>query len=570
VSLRYEADDLRLYLGDVREELAGLDDGSVDCVVTSPPYWALRDYGFAGQLGLEPTPAAYVANMVDVFRQVRRVLAPHGTAWVNIGDSFNNRNVSRQSSHQGGLGFESEDLSKSWAELAEEGRARLAIDDGELKEKDLVGIPWALALALRAGFSRCQECGLELRTDLWPRWDGERVCLDCLRDGVSSTRIEVSERGWWLRAAICWAKPNGMPESMADRPTRTHELVFMLAKNERYYFDQDAVREPHAYDGRKVMSIQAGQDSIQHRDGDRWPNPDGRNVRDVWEITPTQEDLELAYGVWRISPKPFKGAHFAVMPEELARRCIIAGAPERVCRICGTPRRRIVEAESVSTQPGHGKAGEDQWSRNDLGNGRAGMFVSFRRELGWTLCGCLEDGTEFFERDALELIETPLGEGTGRTGIDPTPETGRRGLGRERADDAGVRSITRYEQRRYAEQLKASPFRDEMADHAGFETFAHYIRTDRAGARAVPPGMLNLWIGNGWLERVDPPDVEAADWPGKWRPGVVLDPFVGSGTVPKVARDHGRHAVGIDGKEDYVRLAIQRNAQLTIFTEEVA
>jgi site-specific DNA-methyltransferase (cytosine-N4-specific) len=197
VSINYAAfidPDLRwdIHAGDAVECLALLADESADLCVTSPPYWWQRDYGIEGQYGLEPTPSEYVKQLVEVFDQVRRVLVDRGSLWLNIGDSFNNRTVARPSSHQGGLGHSNGSITTSWAEHMRSGRARMSVKEGGLKEKDLVGIPWAVATALR-------------------------------------------ESGWWLRSEVIWAKPYGQPESVKDRPCRAHETIFLLTKQWRDY-----------------------------------------------------------------------------------------------------------------------------------------------------------------------------------------------------------------------------------------------------------------------------------------------------------------------------------------------
>jgi len=260
--------DIRV--GDCRELLREMPPGSVRCCVTSPPYWGLRDYGHAGQLGLERTPEEYVAHMVEVFRDVKRVLADDGTLWLNLGDSYNNRNATRKSSHQTGLGFDSADLRKSWVDLKAEGRTRMSIENGDLKEKDLVGIPWMIAFALRAD-------------------------------------------GWYLRSDIIWAKPNPMPESVTDRPTKAHEYLFLLAKSQRYYYDAAAIAEPGLTLRERIRPNGIGNDENKAAPlgFDNSCGADGtRNRRTVWTI-PT---------------RPFAEAHFAVMPEALVEPCILAGS----------------------------------------------------------------------------------------------------------------------------------------------------------------------------------------------------------------------------------------------------
>jgi DNA modification methylase len=265
--------DYEILTGDVRERLADVPDGSVRCCVTSPPYWGLRDYGHDGQIGLEQTPDQYVAEMVAVFREVRRTLTDDGTLWLNIGDSYASNPASggrsQSASFHGSPSSESDHATP---------RRKYVRPDG-LKPKDLVGIPWRLAFALQAD-------------------------------------------GWWLRQDIIWHKPNPMPESVTDRCTKAHEYVFLLTKSAKYFYDVDALREPTvtAIDGRGSTAERkaAGHPTrygMANR-GEGWAMPSisapqgGRNKRSVWSIT----------------TKPFKGAHFAVMPEALAEPCILAGS----------------------------------------------------------------------------------------------------------------------------------------------------------------------------------------------------------------------------------------------------
>lgn len=221
--------------GDCLEELKKLESGSVQCVMTSPPYWGLRDYGFDGQIGLEKTPEEYVANLVAVFREVRRVLKDDGVMFLNLGDSYaaNRSYQVTDNKHK--------DVGNNMSMLVPEG----------LKPKDLIGIPWRVAFALQAD-------------------------------------------GWWLRQDIIWHKPNAMPESVTDRCTKSHEYVFLLTKSGRYYFDHEAIKEPsvdkeshkgrrkrNAYKGcgTKGFEVRDGFESI--KEGKTYPT---RNKRDVWTI----------------------------------------------------------------------------------------------------------------------------------------------------------------------------------------------------------------------------------------------------------------------------------------------
>lgn len=260
---------VRILKGDCREVLRTMEDESVHCVVTSPPYWGLRDYGVDGQIGLEGTPEAFVSEMVSVFREVRRVLRKDGTCWINLGDSYMG----------GGRGGGSEDC-KQRTNVGSLDAAPNQRAPG-YKQKDLVGAPWMVALALRSD-------------------------------------------GWWLRQDIIWAKPNAMPESVQDRCTKAHEYIFMLTKSARYYYDNDAIREPYSEDSiarydSPMMGVAPGArrpggdvDRREREKGVRPPNPLGRTKRTVWTVT----------------NESFRDAHFATFPPALIEPCILAGCPK--------------------------------------------------------------------------------------------------------------------------------------------------------------------------------------------------------------------------------------------------
>lgn len=256
----------QILVGDALDQLRALPDQSVHCCVTSPPYYGLRDYGIAGQLGLEQTPEEYVANLVDVFREVRRVLRDDGTLWLNIGDSY----------ATGGRAF-------GGKHVAPGGTASgwHSAPPG-LKHKDLIGIPWRLALALQAD-------------------------------------------GWYLRSDIIWTKPNAMPESVTDRPTRAHEYIFLMSKSPRYYYDAESVKEP------AVGSKKGKWSSFKRDDSKRGesicplsPTPTHRQARDEVRY---DGELRNRRSVWSVATRSFKGAHFAVFPCELVEPCILAGCP---------------------------------------------------------------------------------------------------------------------------------------------------------------------------------------------------------------------------------------------------
>ena len=283
-----------IHVGDCLDTLRRMPDASVQCCVTSPPYWGLRDYGHDGQIGLESTPEAYVVRMVEVFREVRRVLRDDGTCWVNLGDSYNGI---------GGPGKQDGGPIGRTAAVAIEGTKGRRIST--IKPKDLVGIPWRVAFALQAD-------------------------------------------GWYLRQDIIWHKPNPMPESVTDRCTKAHEYVFLLAKNERYYYDAEAVSEPVSVSttarlSQPSLSLQAGSDRVPGQTngpmkavgprfgGSKFGDSDdpkhATKSGNVYQI-PDANGRRNRRSVWTITTKPFSGAHFAVMPPDLADLCIRAGCPE--------------------------------------------------------------------------------------------------------------------------------------------------------------------------------------------------------------------------------------------------
>ena len=271
-----------LYCGDSLAVLKRLPSESANCCVTSPPYFGLRDYGVDGQIGLEETPEDYVANLVEVFREVRRVLRDDGTLWLNLGDSYA---AQRGGTHQPAETLAGAKHGKTIdGDIVNRGRhdgynpTRNASAIG-LKHKDLIGIPWRVAFALQAD-------------------------------------------GWFLRQDIIWHKPNPMPESVRDRCTKAHEYVFLLSKSDRYFYDHVAIKEPAVSSGPRCGSlynntgreIAAGNDrpvrdrSKEQRRGDY---SGGRNRRSVWTV----------------ATRPYKGAHFAVFPPQLVEPCILAGCP---------------------------------------------------------------------------------------------------------------------------------------------------------------------------------------------------------------------------------------------------
>lgn len=285
----------KIIFGDALYGLKMLEDESVDTCITSPPYYKLRDYGKDGQIGLETTPEEYIQKLVEVFREVRRVLKHDGTLWVNIADSYagsgkgashypSNAEKYKQGTNKGSVGSY---ISKATA--------------AGCKSKDLIGIPWMLAFALRAD-------------------------------------------GWYLRQDIIWQKPNPMPESVKDRCTKSHEYIFLLSKSPRYYFDGEAIAEPVT-----DSSMKRYNQKIQEQKGsERVPGKSNGNMKAVlpryggkkytehpdkfyrtksgnaYDLRPKRNKRD----VWMVSTKPYKGAHFATFPDTLITPCVLAGSRE--------------------------------------------------------------------------------------------------------------------------------------------------------------------------------------------------------------------------------------------------
>ena len=254
--------------GNSLEVLKSLPDNSIDCCVTSPPYYALRDYGCDGQIGLEETPEKYIESLCDVFSEVRRVLTPEGTLWLNIGDSYNGNKVGNTEVVKNKKVSESNDFHKKlWSEA---------------KPKDLIGIPWMLAFALRS-------------------------------------------QGWYLRQDIIWHKPNPMPESVTDRCTKSHEYIFLLSKSQKYYFDYESIMEPCADQERNNFQSGSRANGINK---DRNDNDLGERSKTWKPKTIDNQKVRNKRDVWEVNTKPCKEAHFATYPFELIKPCILAGCPE--------------------------------------------------------------------------------------------------------------------------------------------------------------------------------------------------------------------------------------------------
>jgi len=345
--------------GDCLEVLKTLPAESVDCCITSPPYYGLRDYGIGGQIGLEPTPEAYVARLVEVFREVRRVLKKEGTLWLNLGDSY----AGSSGCHKGG----------SEKANSNAGATNSYIMPKPGKPKDLIGIPWMVAFALRAD-------------------------------------------GWYLRSDIIWHKPNCMPESCKDRPTKAHEYIFLLSKSQKYYYDNEAIKDPLQTNAPRTTKNGEGNGELAH--GHFGQSKNGRNKRTVWTI-PT---------------RPYKEAHFATFPEALVEPCILAGTSEKgYCPACGKAWIRQVERGDIVSRADNGNKHPPVLSAVLSGQGTNGTGKSSLamtrdvKTLGWLpSCQCASKPRPgivldpFFGAGTVGLVAKKLGRHY--IGIELNPE----------------------------------------------------------------------------------------------------------------------------------------------------
>lgn len=337
--------------GDVLDRLKTLPDKSVNCVVTSPPYWGLRDYGVEGQLGLEKTPEEFITKLVLIFREVRRVLRDDGTCWVNLGDSYAGSGKGRNAD-----GTHQEGGKQGTSRGTVEGNLYKAkVSETGFKPKDLVGIPWRFALAAQAD-------------------------------------------GWYLRQDIIWHKPNPMPESVTDRCTKAHEYIFLLTKAARYWYDAEAIKED------ATEAKVCGQNSRVFQDRD--PNhPVERKMRPVYGAPEGQtpngknqtgrtnggkdvpcDGKRNKRSVWTIPTQAYSEAHFATFPEKLVEPCILAGCPKEVCPKCGKARLRIVDAKRTNPI-----SREDRQTATGgaLSGGVGKNFPETEiTTIGWSDCGC--------------------------------------------------------------------------------------------------------------------------------------------------------------------------------------
>ncbi|MEK3974724.1 DNA-methyltransferase [Psychrobacillus sp. FSL K6-1267] len=268
----------KIYQGHCLDVLRTFTDESVNTVVTSPPYWGLRDYGMGEQIGLESSVDEYVNVLVEVFRQVKRVLRDDGTLWLNLGDAYAGSGKGRNADGKGNPGnnhMQSEGQFKGIVKLPK-------IVNG-LKPKDLIGLPWRVAFALQ-------------------------------------------QDGWYLRQDIIWNKPNAMPESVTDRPTKSHEYIFLLSKSPKYFYDHETIKEQAVYGTQDVRGSRAtfGQPQKQRREDKVRGSFNGKYGNKAFRAIREKRNKR---SVWTVTTKPLREAHFATFPEDLIKPCVLAGSP---------------------------------------------------------------------------------------------------------------------------------------------------------------------------------------------------------------------------------------------------
>jgi site-specific DNA-methyltransferase (adenine-specific) len=466
----YADDWLTVYLGDCRAVMAEMPAESVHCVVTSPPYWGLRDYGQPGQLGLEPTPEEYVADMVDVFREVRRVLRSDGTVWLNLGDSYASNPAS------GGERVPRPGIDK------DAGAHQRTPDNGwvrpvGLKPKDLVGIPWRVAFALQAD-------------------------------------------GWYLRSDIIWAKPNPMPESVTDRPTKAHEYLFLLSKSPRYYYDADAVRESPLTGVWPGIGPKHGTTDNHKSDYEPMTVNPSRNLRSVWTI----------------ATQPYPGAHFATFPRALVEPCIKAGTSEK-----GVCPEAVVVSDVLEVECGAPWVRETRPSTvpRDMDRPQVQRAVALAEAAGLT-------------EEHFAAIRSVGATDAGKAQVTQD------GYGENAADVVALASEAKAALGGYYREFLLT----EPTTIGWRPTCRHYDRANEwPDLPSKRPGESPSEIAPAVALR---DELIAHFRPMRTVPATVLDPFAGSGTTALVAQHLSRRAVLIDLSADYLRQVMDRNRDIPL------
>lgn len=319
--------------GDAWQLAQSLPDESINCIVTSPPYFGLRDYGEDGQFGLEATPEEFVDKLVDLFRELRRALRHDGTLWLNLGDSYSGSGGAGGDYAPGGL---------------KDGQPRYpGRKVSSLKPKNLIGIPWRVAFALQAD-------------------------------------------GWYLRSEIIWHKTAAMPESVTDRPTRAHEQIFLLTKSASYFYDADAIREP--YRPSSLQRIQSGWNGQRQRGYLGTHQNNMHRYMGTEQGAAAAQRGANKRSVWSVGPEPSRAEHYAAYPSALVRPCVLAGCPHRVCSQCGAPWVRVVErTDQVDPRAKGSRFDVGKTGMNGQGRTQAGERTLTETTGRAPTCDCVGD-----------------------------------------------------------------------------------------------------------------------------------------------------------------------------------
>lgn len=312
-----------IHVGDCIQAMKAMPANSVDCVVTSPPYWGLRDYGVAGQIGLEPTLGEHLEVMVDVFREVRRVLKTHGTVWVNYGDCYAAQPNGKSAAAYKADGSDDRTFrDKPFSTVGPVYEPKYAKGRGSFSSGDRQSHVESGGRVVAGGYMKPKD-----------------LCMIPNR-----LAIALQDDGWWVRSEIIWNKTNPKPESVYDRPAAVHEKIWLLTKSEKYFYDPEALKEPTT-----------GNAHARRKDGQYKPakgSTTGQNREGTWVETYVPE-LRNGRNVWTFNIQGYSGAHFATFPQELARRCIVAGTPKTVCGCCGAADGCGPICESFDRVPGN-------------------------------------------------------------------------------------------------------------------------------------------------------------------------------------------------------------------------
>lgn len=546
-----------IYCGDALEVLNQIDDCSVQCCVTSPPYWGLRDYGVDGQLGLEKTPEEYVAKMVEIFREVRRVLKDDGTLWLNLGDSY--WGGKGQSSQAWSTEHQDRDtLERPQHQICSKGETRPS--DGKhntIKPKDLVGIPWRVAFALQAGFAVCDNCGVERRTDLWPVWNGHKVCIDCLCK-AKKNRIVMSEPGWYLRSDIIWNKPNPMPESVTDRPTKSHEYIFLMSKSAKYHCDMEAIKE----DSIDPESINGRRKRYHHALAEIDPKGFGATrlgfLNGKANIEGATYPTRNKRSVWTVATQPFTGWTKSVRWHRVAKDALSDGMRRITSVNCPVHAGRpdLLAKALYDAHAGHHLI-RKLCRQSDLSQEQSDDFSPIVQ----TLSDCFD--LRNLDYSLREYVLSAIDHNNQSHRKDLSPETSQTcNAYAQILSHIGDTSRQREICGSAGRMLLSSTLPDDLDDHLWAGILYHSV--DKSSS--IPPDCSCVIYKSKLHESSHfatfPPNLIKPCILAASRTGdVVLDPFIGSGTTAMVAKELGRRFIGIDLNAEYIKLIMPRLAQ---------